>query len=162
MTSIPARMPTTVSPPLRADQTVCIQRDPASTPDQLTPADAVWPARFRRITRAVLNNWGYPDLVETAELLVTELATNALQHGAGSHVKFRLRLHDDRLLIEVNDGSPTVRVPRCPRRPSLYDENGRGLILVEALAETWGVSEDGTTTWCTLPLAKDPRWNLLR
>ena len=155
MTSIPACTPTTVSSPaLRAGHELCIQRDPGSTPGQLTRADAAWPARLRRITRAALSSWHRPDLAETAELLTTELVTNALQHGSGSEVRFRLCLRDDDLLIEISDGCSAVPTPRSPAPD---DENGRGLLLVEALADAWGVSEDGTTTWCTLPLTKRPQ-----
>jgi hypothetical protein len=52
----------------------------------------------------------------------------------------------------VDDGSE--------KRPRLSDvatdsETGRGLFLVDALADRWGVSADGTTTWCTLTLPED-------
>lgn len=113
-------------------------------------ADAVWPRRLRRLVRASLIHWRRPDLVETAELLLTELATNALRHAHGPDIGVRVQLQDDHLVIEVRDGSPLVPVPRCAGPD---DENGRGLLLVEALADAWGVSADGTTTWCTVSLA---------
>ncbi|MBZ6253595.1 ATP-binding protein [Streptomyces olivaceus] len=136
---------------VRAGHEISIRRDSASTPAQLTDADAVWPARCRRIVRAALSHWHRSDLAETAELLTTELVTNAFRHGSGPDVGFRISLAEEDLLLEVNDGSPTVPVPRSPGPD---DENGRGLFLVGALAESWGVSADGTTTWCTLPLTK--------
>ncbi|MFF0698551.1 ATP-binding protein [Streptomyces tendae] len=61
----------------------------------------------------------------------------------------RFYLTDVHVVIEVDDGSPCTPVLRCPGPD---DESGRGLLLVQALAEAWGVSPDGTTTWCTLPL----------
>ncbi|MHC3456069.1 ATP-binding protein [Streptomyces prasinus] len=158
MTSNAVHTQTSVSPHCaRVGHEISIPRDPASTPAQLTEADAAWPARLRRIVRAALNHWGRPDLAETAELLTTELATNAFRHGSGSDVDFRIYLEDDRLLIEVKDGSPLRPVPRCAGPD---DENGRGLLLVAALAKSWGVSDDGTTTWCSLPLNEGPPDNM--
>jgi len=58
-------------------------------------------------------------------------------------------LTDMHLLIEVRDGSHELPVPGDA---ALDDEEGRGLFLVEAIADGWGVSPDGTTTWCSLPL----------
>ncbi|MCG8971770.1 ATP-binding protein [Streptomyces sp. CL12-4] len=119
----------------------------------MSEADAAWPQRLRRLTRASLTYFRRPDLVETAELLLTELATNALRHARGRDIGVRIFLQDDHLVIEVNDGSPAAPVPRCAGPD---DESGRGLFLVVALADTWGVSPDGTTTWCTLPLTEGP------
>ncbi|MFE7243038.1 ATP-binding protein [Streptomyces sp. NPDC057580] len=48
------------------------------------------------------------------------------------------------------------RWPCEPRCAGPNDENGHGLLLVEPLAETWGVSPDGTTTWCSLSLTEGP------
>ncbi|MFD9394167.1 ATP-binding protein [Streptomyces sp. NPDC060000] len=130
-----------------------IERAPDRDSDGLSATDATWPRRLRRIVRASLTYWRRPDLIDTANLLLTELATNALRHGHGRDIGVRLFFQDDRCVIEVNDGSP--------ERPELQhagptDEGGRGLFLVEAMAESWGVSPDGTTTWCTLPLTEGP------
>ncbi|MER6074655.1 ATP-binding protein [Streptomyces sp. NPDC001817] len=119
----------------------------------MSEADAAWPQRLRRVVRASLTYWGRPDLVETAELLLTELVTNALRHARSRYIGVRVYLQGDHCVIEVNDGSPIVPVPRCAGPD---DESGRGLLLVESLAEAWGVSEDGTTTWCKLPLTEGP------
>ncbi|MEU9480738.1 ATP-binding protein [Streptomyces sp. NPDC048191] len=154
MTSTAVHTRTTVSHrALAAGTEVSIKRDPASTPDRLTEADAAWPARLRRIVRAALKYWRRADLAETVELLTTELLTNALRHGTGPDVGYRLSLRDDQLLIEVRDGSPAV--PEL-RHATPYDENGRGLFIVDAMADAWGVSPDGTTTWCSLSLRKGP------
>ncbi|MFF7142129.1 ATP-binding protein [Streptomyces nodosus] len=130
-----------------------IERRPNPDGDALSKADAAWPRRLRRIVRASLIHWGRPSLVETAELLLTELATNALRHARGLDIGIRIYAQGDRLVIEVNDGSPTRPVLR---HATATDESGRGLFLVEAMAAEWGVSPDGTTTWCTLPLAEGP------
>ncbi|MET8506876.1 ATP-binding protein [Streptomyces sp. NPDC004787] len=92
-------------------------------------------------------------MADDAELLLTELVTNALRHADAPTVDVRVYPHGAHLRIEVNDHSPRGRVPR-PADP--YDEHGRGLFLVDALAHSWGVSNDRTTTWCTLSLAEGP------
>lgn len=129
-----------------------IERRPDPDSPTLSEADAVWPQRLRRIVRASLVHWGRPALVEPAQLLLTELATNALRHASGLDIGVRVYLQGDRLMIQVNDGSPI-----CPalRRAKHDDEGGRGLCLVDAMSESWGVSPDGTTTWCTLPLTAE-------
>ncbi|MER7578158.1 ATP-binding protein [Streptomyces sp. NPDC126514] len=127
---------------------VCIERRPNPEADSLSQANAVWPQRLRRIVRASLTYWGRPDLIEAAELLLTELATNAFIHADGLSIGVRMHLQADHLKIEVNDGSPARPVPRCANP---YDESGRGLFLVAHMVKEWGVSEDGTTTWCILP-----------
>ncbi len=130
-----------------------IVRRPNPDSDGLSEQDALWPQRLRRIVRARLAYWGRPDLIDKAELLLTELATNALRHGKGHKVGVRVFFRAGRCVIEVDDGSSTR--PEL-RHAGLDDEGGRGLLLVESLAEEWGVSDDGTTTWCTLPLTEGP------
>ncbi|MFF2779489.1 ATP-binding protein [Streptomyces sp. NPDC058052] len=118
-----------------------IMRDPAS--------NDLWPARLRRILRAGLTHWGSSDLVDTAQLLLTELTTNAFRHAYAPTVGIRVYRQDTRLRIEVTDGSPQGPLPG-PTGP--YEEHGRGLILVDAMADSWGVSGDRTKVWCTITL----------
>ncbi|MFF8989158.1 ATP-binding protein [Streptomyces sp. NPDC014983] len=132
---------------------VSIERHPDPHTGGLSKADAVWPQRLRRLVRASLTYWRRPDLIDTAELLLTELATNALRHGCGPDISVRVLLEGPRCMIEVKDHSP-ARPELCHASPT--DEGGRGLFLVDALAAAWGVSPDGTTTWCTLPLTEGP------
>ncbi|MFE0654586.1 ATP-binding protein [Streptomyces sp. NPDC059534] len=127
----------------------CITRHTAPVAGVLSDQDAVWPKRLRRLLRGQLTHWGFASLVESAELLLTELVTNALQHADGQgmfHVTVELRGNLCR--IEVNDGSP--RRHAKPRAAAPFDESGRGLLIVDAISNSWGVSKDGTTTWCTL------------
>ena len=88
-----------------------------------------------------------------AELVVSELATNAIRYG--SH-PIRLRLvHDAATLIcEVSDASHTA--PHL-RRARTFDEGGRGLLLVAQLTERWGSrhTPDGKTIWAELSLTDD-------
>ncbi|WP_307783152.1 ATP-binding protein [Streptomyces sp. MBT53] len=123
------------------------RRSAGSTAGVIAEADRAVPSRSRVIVRAALRYWGLQELVEDADLLVTELVTNAFKHGRGD-VGVRLYLTDTHLLIEVRDGSPKVPVLGDA---ALDDEAGRGLFLVSAIADDWGVSPDGMTTWCSLP-----------
>jgi anti-sigma regulatory factor (Ser/Thr protein kinase) len=98
--------------------------------------------------RNLMHEWGLHDLVDTIELVVSELVTNAVQASVDhdGHPRFtdehglaciRLRLSTDRhaALVEVWDEN--FRLPE-PARPDLDDESGRGLMLVDALAARWG------------------------
>jgi len=105
--------------------------------------------QMRRITRAQLRHWDLTTLTDDATLAVSELVTNAIKHGKGQPVGLRVRRSADELRIEVTDGTPT---PARLRSAGMADENGRGLFLVAALAKEWGVSPDGTMTWCSLAI----------
>ncbi len=97
----------------------------------------------RQATREVLASWRVAHLEETAVLLVSELVTNSVQHavGGGSELALRLQITNTALRIEVHDGDP--RWPR-PGAPAELDESGFGLVLVDALASKWGVSDTAT------------------
>ncbi|MET8724322.1 MULTISPECIES: ATP-binding protein [Streptomyces] len=113
----------------------------------------------RRLTASSLASWGYPyesDANETAQLLVSELATNAVTHGRVPGRDFELRLtllpEADALRIEVSDARGERHLQILRGAPQ--DEQGRGLILVEALSRKWGVAERvvGKTVWAEIPL----------
>jgi anti-sigma regulatory factor (Ser/Thr protein kinase) len=106
-------------------------------------------ARARELARDQLVAWGLEDLVDTTELLVSELVTNALRHGYGD---IRLRLLLDRTLVcEVWDSA--LMAPRR-RRARETDEGGRGLQLVAMLSQSWGSrrTHRGKTVWFELAL----------
>lgn len=114
----------------------------------------MWVGHLRRISAAKLRHWRLPSLADSAELLISELVTNALKHGTGHEIAFRLVLTADLLLILVDDRSPGR--PQV-RETSPTDEGGRGLFLVETIALAWGVSLDETCTWCALATHADRR-----
>ncbi|MFF4549442.1 SpoIIE family protein phosphatase [Streptomyces sp. NPDC001435] len=102
-------------------------------------------ARARRLVRAHLLEWGLDDAVDTAELLVSEVVSNAVRHAGGARIGLRL-VRTDALLFEVTDDEPEL--------PTLlgtgvYDESGRGLRVVSRLAREWGASAAGhrKTVW---------------
>ncbi|MCX5206728.1 ATP-binding protein [Streptomyces sp. NBC_00237] len=106
--------------------------------------------QMRRITTAKLRHWRLDDLVDVATLVVSELVTNAIRHGKAQHpVELRVSYSADKLHVQVTDGSST---PARLRPVSDDDESGRGLYLVDGLADDWGVSECGTRTWCSFQL----------
>lgn len=120
----------------------------------------------RRHTRAALRAWQlWPETTETAELLVSELVTNAINAAAcgpgqtaradidyAERICLTLRLLPGRIIIEVFDNNP--------RPPVLADtgtdaENGRGLILIQALSKEWGhffPPSGGKVVHCTIGL----------
>ncbi|WP_228388893.1 ATP-binding protein [Streptomyces jumonjinensis] len=106
---------------------------------------------MRRITRASLRHWKLASVMAEALLVVSELVTNAVQHGDGT-VQLRVEHHVCELRIAVTDNSPQMPVLR---EASDDDEGGRGLLLVDAIAEKWGTTGDGRTVWCSLALPPD-------
>ncbi|MFI2290833.1 ATP-binding protein [Streptomyces niveus] len=116
----------------------------------------------RRLTTAHLLAWDLPPrTIETAEQVTAELATNAATHGRLSGRDFLLELRrtdDGRVLrIEVTD-TRGDRLPGLnPQLPPPDAESGRGLLLVEVLADRWGVTSGPVprkTVWAELDLAR--------
>lgn len=91
-----------------------------------------------RTARLVLQ-WGQPQIAGDAALLVSELATNALLHGAvrGRLIRVELTLTAAVLRVAVSDPRGE-RLPD-PREPDADDPYGRGLLIVAQLADDWGV-----------------------
>jgi anti-sigma regulatory factor (Ser/Thr protein kinase) len=109
------------------------------------PPDHAAAARARRFVADTMRAWGCEDAIADAELLVSELVTNAVLHARS----------ETRVSIE-RDGT-TVRVSVCddsPARPRLRDYGpeavtGRGLVIVDRIAQRWGVdpSDVGKCVW---------------
>lgn len=111
------------------------------------PRAAIAPAVARHALRRSYADHVDPDLLGEAELLVSELASNALRHGRGE-ITLRAHLDDDRLLVEVIDeGSGFERALR--QRP-FEQIGGWGLDIVEEVASRWGVHEETTHVWFEL------------
>jgi signal transduction histidine kinase len=119
--------------------------------------EPVYVSRSRAKAAQVLADWGLGEVAELAKLVVSELVTNAQQHGAGP-VRMRLGFGDGVLRVEVHDCGPGR--PEC-RAPSVEDERGRGLGLLDALITLHGgvrgVVDDcwgpGKTVYVELPIA---------
>ncbi|MFI8518868.1 ATP-binding protein [Streptomyces sp. NPDC085481] len=96
-----------------------------------------------------LRDWGLAD-TDAAELVVAELAANAVTHGRvpGRDFEVRLALAEGHLRVEVSD----TRAEREPEPVRVPDGHGYGLLLVSALSTAWGVKARcvGKTVWATV------------
>ncbi|MBC9728669.1 SpoIIE family protein phosphatase [Streptomyces sp. TRM68367] len=115
----------------------------------LDPAEV---SRARAVVREQLHEWGLAKLADGAELMVSELVTNAVRHSHRRPVDLRL-VRGDTLLCEVDDDDhelPTLR------NAGPDDETGRGLCVVSTLAREWGTSRTkaGKTVWFELTLPR--------
>jgi anti-sigma regulatory factor (Ser/Thr protein kinase) len=126
---------------------VDIVREGVSEGGEVYGTSAVRVGRLRRIAGAKLASWGLSAQSDDALLLISELVTNGLRYGRGRHIEFRMVHVEGALAIEVDDHSSSRPVIRDG---GLDAVSGRGMFLVDALADAWGVSEDGTRTWCAL------------
>ncbi|MEV6027918.1 ATP-binding protein [Streptomyces sp. NPDC052036] len=114
----------------------------------------------RRLVFHRLHEWGHPydgTLNETVTLIAAELAANAVRHGHVPGRDFHLRLvaAPDGVRLEVSD-TRGKRLPEArPLRDPATDESGRGLLLVEAPAERWGVEprSPGKCVWADARLS---------
>jgi anti-sigma regulatory factor (Ser/Thr protein kinase) len=116
------------------------------------PLDPAAPSMARSVTAAIAHGWGMSDLVDDAELVVSELITNAYRHAPVTQsVELELIRRDGGMRIAVADGSavrPLVRELERDRQGG----GGWGLRLITALATEWG-SEDhqgGKRVWVDL------------
>ncbi|MCX4515839.1 ATP-binding protein [Streptomyces sp. NBC_01619] len=112
---------------------------------------------LRHQMTAVLISDGLADMVDAATLLAAELLTNAATHahapdGFDPCICLRVCRESQHLLVEVFDPDPLL--PR-PRQSDADEEHGRGLAIVEALAEDWGERSlaKGKVIWFVLSLA---------
>ncbi|MEU9335368.1 SpoIIE family protein phosphatase [Streptomyces sp. NPDC048290] len=111
--------------------------------------------RLRHYMQDLLPGWGLDGLQDELELLLTEVVTNALVH-ADSDVDVRLREYPDHLRVEVRDSDPRPPLLVADLGPGdtgdAQAESGRGMLIVDALAQSWGSSPAGRgkTTWFEL------------
>lgn len=125
------------------------------------PSDPASVAAARRYVADVLGSWGLDDAGETADavrLIVSELATNAVQHTFGQSPTFTVDVRldrDEQLRIGVTDSHP-----RWPQRlpAAVQQDNGRGMVIIRYLAAEAGgrlsvtpTEEGGKTVWIRLP-----------
>lgn len=113
--------------------------------DLRLPAEPASLASARRFTESCLGKWKLSHLTDTLNLLVTELVTNAVVHG-GTEADLKLLLDSARLRVEVRDGSSAQ--PKL-KNYSTTATTGRGMQIVDALADRWGTrqEEHGKVVW---------------
>jgi anti-sigma regulatory factor (Ser/Thr protein kinase) len=111
------------------------------------PATPNAPARARELVREAAVEVGVPDDDRwRAELILTELVTNAIRHGPGGPVEVALETGGNGVRGEVADPGPGIRRQELVRRRAT-EEGGRGLFLVDALSDSWGLASDGSRVW---------------
>jgi two-component sensor histidine kinase len=128
------------------------------------PSDPASVSTARKFVAEVLVEWGLAKDCETADairLIVSELATNAVQHTFGQSPTFTVDVQlerDERLRIGVTDSHP-----RWPQRlpAAVQQDNGRGMVIIRSLTAECGgrlsvtpTEEGGKTVWIALP------WNV--
>jgi anti-sigma regulatory factor (Ser/Thr protein kinase) len=135
---------------------------PATTPRLLTeasfPAEPLAAAQVRAVVRAALGETVTPVVVEDVMVVASELVSNSVMHaglGPGDEIGFRL-WRDVRIRVEVEDRGrgfdPAVR-----RRGTSSPYGGRGLDLVAALSDRWGVqSACGVLAWAEIAVPPAP------
>ncbi|MFD6168799.1 SpoIIE family protein phosphatase [Streptomyces coeruleorubidus] len=108
------------------------------------PADPALVGEVRASAMRRLSDWGLDETAFAAELILSELITNAVRHGTGP-IRVRL-LYGRTLICEVSDASNTA--PHL-RRAASTDEGGRGLFLVAQLSQSWGTRylPEGKVIW---------------
>lgn len=115
-------------------------------PRTTLPPHATSPAAGRRFVADVLWQRGFStEVIDDAVLLTSEAVTNAVVH-AGTPIDLVVTVDAAMARIEIHDGHPDLPVVG---NPAPDDVSGRGLRVIEALAEAWGVhhSSDGTCLW---------------
>ncbi|WP_205471599.1 ATP-binding protein [Nocardioides sp. SYSU D00038] len=121
------------------------------------PDDPRAAAQARRFVRGRLGEWGVVgDAVDVVELCVSELVTNAVVH-AGTGSALGLAVDDGLLTVTVRDrGRVESQAPRPADEPDPLRVHGRGLRLVETLADRWGSERtgDGTRVWFVVDLGR--------
>lgn len=133
-------------------------------PGSLSLTLAGQPSSVLQARRAVRGFLGDTSRTEDAELIVSELATNAVLHSAsrqqGGEFELRLDAKPGWLRIEVIDQGPLPTSTGISRKSiDHYRESGRGLLIVDALADEWAFAQEPGSAryWAELWTDKEPR-----
>lgn len=109
------------------------------------------PRLARELAAAACRSWQVPECAVAAEILASELVTNAVRHAATA-LTLRLTLHRGHLRVSVHDRD---RQMARLQTPSESDDHGRGLLIVNSVASRWGSEpvEGGKVVWAAMPAA---------
>ncbi|GAA2417631.1 hypothetical protein GCM10010191_30350 [Actinomadura vinacea] len=136
------------------------------TARRVLPAENTAPKEARSFTLATLREWGLDALADDALVAVSELVTNALQHGLrglprplpSGPIQLVLLGHPRRLVVAVTD--PGTRPPELiAAEPGRFGEGGRGLLVVGAVSGAWGwapLTTGGKAVWTAFDLRDAP------
>jgi anti-sigma regulatory factor (Ser/Thr protein kinase) len=119
--------------------------DVVETVTRELPPVATAGAEARAFLRSALESWELDGLGEVTELLTDELVTNVVRH-AGSQMTVRAQRRPSRIRVEVADAS---RARPVVMHPAPWEPHGRGMLLVDTLADEWGAElhDHGKTVW---------------
>lgn len=143
---------------LRREASAAQQTAPRRTALTIAQAEPERISVARTLLREILHDWADPEQVDSAVLMVSEMATNVLVHTDGDALMVAQATGEHgerRLRVEVSDGSDEL--PH-KRRPGEMASSGRGLVLMEMLADVWGVDPRGSgkSIWFELYESADP------
>ncbi|MBZ6473105.1 ATP-binding protein [Streptomyces griseocarneus] len=102
------------------------------------PADVTTPRLARQFVTGALQATRHATLIDNACVCVSDVVTNVVQHARVTDLSVELTAYADRVVIGVRDADPTRRPARRRARPD--DERGRGLALVQTLADSCGMA----------------------
>ena len=131
-------------------------RTPLSVVEDLLPVREAARSARNIITDACVR-WDLPHLVGPASLIVSELASNVVDH-AHTIMTLRASVRRSSLYLAMYDGSDAVPILRTVTGPM---ERGRGLHLVDALSTAWGyrLEHGGKTVWATVAMTTPDPWH---
>ncbi|MFJ8388565.1 ATP-binding protein [Streptomyces sp. NPDC094438] len=138
---------------------------PARTPAATGPEsrayvfdrDLTAPTLARRRVREDLTGWKVsPDHIDIAVQVISEIATNAVEHTESVRIRLEVQRHPDEIEVAVRDSGPRPRAGLTARNGSGNGlaEGGRGLYLVQELAARWGAEPtpgNGLRVWAAIP-----------
>ncbi|CAA9463585.1 MAG: hypothetical protein AVDCRST_MAG38-444 [uncultured Solirubrobacteraceae bacterium] len=129
---------------------------PPSAPalDIALPRAPVAPGAARAAVRRAFGGVLKPERFADVQLAVTELVANAVTHGTGD-IRLRVRLEGGRLYGEVIDEGGGFEY--AARERTAFDVTGRGLGIVAALGDEWGIHDGSTHVWFALDLSGPAR-----
>jgi hypothetical protein len=143
------RIPSFPSVAAAGDHVAEFRHSLPSLSDDLLPVAGA-PRHARDVATEACLRWDLPDLLGPASLIVSELVSNVIDH-AGTMATMRLSLRPRYLTIAVRDGSTAE--PVAPQRPvPLEATSGRGMLLIDSVAHSWGwlPLEGGKVVWASL------------
>ncbi|MDX3453272.1 ATP-binding protein [Streptomyces sp. ME02-8801-2C] len=110
----------------------------------------------RRRAHRLLTDWGHPELAPDTALLVSELGGNAVLHGCLRDRLFRVELALTERAVRVSVSDPRGELLPRARNAASDEMFGRGLLIVGAVADRWGVTEltVGKLVWCELDVVR--------
>ncbi|MGW7362329.1 ATP-binding protein [Streptomyces sp. NPDC054841] len=126
----------------------CVKRTPWNLPFSAEFGEI---AGLRRVLKLYLTLWGLPELVHAAQVCVTELVSNVVEHvGACTPATLAVSMSGTYLRIELHD--PDTRALPTLLNAEHEAESGRGMVLVDVVSDRWGVilRADSKVVWCEL------------